>query len=117
MVDEEEAKRISGAQVIEDASEALRELGPEIVAIKMGKEGCYVSWGESQIRVPAVRVSPVCTVGAGDAFDSAFILGVLNRWEIEKVARFANFVGALSTTKLGCSIALSNADDMVKSLI
>ena len=117
LVDEEEAKRISGAQVIEDASEALRELGPEIVAIKMGKEGCYVSWGESQIRVPAVRVSPICTVGAGDAFDSAFILGVLNQWEIEKVARLANFVGALSTTKLGCSTALSNADEIMKNLM
>lgn len=117
LVDEEEAKRISGAQVIEGASKALRELGPEIVAIKMGKEGCYVSSKEGQIRVPAVRVSPICTVGAGDAFDSAFILGALNRWEIGKTARFANSVAALSTTKLGCSTALFNADAMAKNLI
>ncbi len=116
LVDEEEAKRMSGIQEIESASKALRELGPEIVAIKMGKEGCYVSSKESQIRVPAVRVSPICTVGAGDAFDSAFILGMLNRWEIRKTARFANFVAALSTTKLGCSTALFNADEMAKSL-
>jgi len=116
LVDEEEAKRISGAQVIESASKALRELGPKIVAIKMGKEGCYVSSKEGEIRVPGVTVSPICTVGAGDAFDSAFILGAINRWEIGKTARFANSVAALSTTKLGCSTALFNADDMAKNL-
>ena len=116
LVDEEEAKRISGAQLINAASKALRELGPEIVAIKMGKEGCFVLSKEGQIKVPAVRVSSICTVGAGDAFDSAFILGALNRWEIGKTARFANSVAALSTTKLGCSTALSSAGAMVKNL-
>ena len=117
LVDEEEAKRISGAEAIEAASKALRELGPEIVAIKMGKRGCYVSSKEGEIRFPAVRVSPICTVGAGDAFDSAFIIGGLKRWEIGKTARFANYVAALSTTKLGCSTALFNADAIAKNLI
>jgi len=53
------------------------------------------------VRVPGFRVTPVDTTGAGDAFDEAFTVGLLEGWEPEEAAEFANAVGALTTLGKG----------------
>jgi sugar/nucleoside kinase (ribokinase family) len=110
LLDEEEARRVSGRRRIPDAIKHFQKRGTSVVAVKTGARGCVVGAGEEMIRVEAFRVRrPVSTIGAGDAFDAAFIYGLLRNWSLRKTAEFANVAGAISTTEYGCMTAIPSA--------
>jgi len=109
LLDEVEAKRISRRDRTLDAVENLLKDGPRIVAVKLGAKGCTVGCADRIRHIKAYKVKPVSTVGAGDAFDAAFIFGALKNWGVEKTARFANVVAAISTTQYGCVTAIPRA--------
>ena len=48
--------------------EALADLGPSVVALKLGEDGALARAGSERAHLDAVRVDVVDTVGAGDAF-------------------------------------------------
>jgi fructokinase len=48
-------------------------LGPSIVAVTMGSDGAFAMCAAGTVRVPALRVQVVDTVGAGDAFMAGLI--------------------------------------------
>ncbi|WP_048151351.1 carbohydrate kinase family protein [Palaeococcus ferrophilus] len=88
----------------------LDEFDFKLVAVTMGERGSELMSGV-RVHVPAYRVEPLDTTGAGDAFMAALLAGLhysglLGREEIgkerlEKIGRFANLVAALSTTHRG----------------
>ena len=83
------------------AAEKLRSLGAGIAVVKRGGEGCHVSSEEPSFDSQGYSVDVVDTTGSGDAFDAAFMLGILEGWGLERSASFANAVGALTATGLG----------------
>jgi ribokinase len=86
---------------LEKAMCKMRFLGPEIVGITLGTDGCILSWGTTILREPAFQVDVVDTTGAGDVFHGAFIYGLLQDWSVERTAEFANAVAAMKCRKLG----------------
>ncbi len=97
----EEAMMLAG---VEDTGEAVRELlrqGPRIVALKQGEKGSTVFTAEEKIEAPPFRITEVDPTGAGDCYDAAFVIGLLEGWDLGRTARFANAVGALATTRQG----------------
>jgi sugar/nucleoside kinase (ribokinase family) len=95
-LDEYEARAITRENSLGEASTELHTFGPDTVAIKLGAKGCFVSTKNEKVTIPAFKVKPVDTIGAGDAWDAGFIFGRLNHWEIKRSAKFANAVAALS---------------------
>ena len=83
------------------AGRSLLEIGSEIVVITLGAEGCLCLWEDGVSRVPGFQVDVVDTTGAGDAFHGAFLYGLLQGWELERTAVFANAVAAINCTHLG----------------
>ncbi|HOL67068.1 MAG TPA: PfkB family carbohydrate kinase [bacterium] len=84
--------------------QALRELkkmGPEVVVLTFGEEGCLVKSAEKEFFQPAFRVSVVDTTGAGDVFRGAFAFGWWKGWPLLRIVRFASAVAALKCKKLG----------------
>lgn len=79
----------------------MRLLGPKIVGITLGDDGCIISRGATTFSKPAFTVDVVDTTGAGDVFHGAFIYGLLKNWPLEKTAEFANAVAAIKCRKLG----------------
>jgi len=109
LLDETEARLISGRKRSIDAVKHLLEKGVGIVAVKIGRKGCVVGTKKQTFAVNAFESKTVSTIGAGDAFDAAFIYGVLKDWNLEETAQFANVVAGLSTTQLGCMTAIPRA--------
>lgn len=70
----------------------MLEEGPDIVAVKLGSRGCYITDGKQEIEVPADPVKAVDTTGAGDAFNTGFIFGYLNGFDLEKCGKLGNMV-------------------------
>ena len=109
LLDEEEAKKISRRKRVIDAIEALLKAGSRVVAVKAGRKGCIVG-GDGRIRtIRPYETRPICTIGAGDAFDAAFIYGSLRAWNLSKIGQFANVVAAISTRTIGCMEAIPRA--------
>jgi sulfofructose kinase len=82
------------------AGRSLLEMGPEVVVTTFGAEGCLCLWEDQAIHVPGFQVDVVDTTGAGDAFHGAFLYGLLQGWELERAAVFANAVAAINCTRL-----------------
>jgi len=83
---------------------------PEVIAVKLGGEGCIIFDGKKKITVSGFKVSVIDTTGAGDAFDGAFIVGLLENKPLEEIGVFANAVGALTTTGLGAVAPIPRRD-------
>jgi len=96
-----EGRAITGAEKKEDVCEELLAMGPEIIALKLGSKGSYITSGEDKIVIPPVRVETMDTTGAGDVFDAAFVYGHSKGWDLKKNGRFANAAAALSTQGYG----------------
>ncbi len=85
---------------------------PKIIVVKMGGEGCLILDDGEKINVPGFKVNVVDTTGAGDAFDGAFIVGLLEGKDLEEIGIFANAVGALTTTGLGAVAPIPRRRDV-----
>lgn len=90
----------------------------KVIVIKMGGEGCLILNDKEKIDVRGFKVNVVDTTGAGDAFDGAFIVGLLEGKALEEIGIFANAVGALTTTGLGAVAPIPrrrNVEDFLRS--
>jgi fructokinase len=68
---------------LETVIERVLGLGPHLVAITMGPLGAVAASREGRARVPAVPVTVVDTVGAGDSFGAALLAALVDRDALE----------------------------------
>ena len=99
----EEAEMLAGIKGEQEACQKLLNMGPEIVILKRGKEGCTIFTQDSLMgtKIPGFKAKEIDPTGAGDSFGGAFIVGYLAGWDLEKAAKFANAVGALKVEYFG----------------
>jgi sugar/nucleoside kinase (ribokinase family) len=97
----EEATMLAMVNGIEEAAQKLLSQGPKIVALKQGAKGSTVFTKKEKIEMPSFKVKEVDPTGAGDCYDAAFVIGLLEKWDLQRIASFANATGALATTRQG----------------
>ena len=105
------ARELSGSTDYDTMAQKLLKLGPKLIAITMGGEGCLMARAEKISHVPSFKVNVVDTTGAGDAFMGGLSYALLQGsgdnlskcegWDDERVGRFANACAALCCTKVG----------------
>ena len=66
--------------------ERVLDLGTRLVAVTMGRRGAVAASREGEARVPAVPVTVVDTVGAGDSFGAALLAALVERDALEPAA-------------------------------
>jgi fructokinase len=106
------AREMTGITDYNRMADQLLNLGPKIVAITQGEDGCLIASREKKVQVPAFRVNVVDTTGAGDAFMGGLSYGLLQNWDLERVGIFANACAALCCTKVGAR-AMSRLDEVL----
>jgi sugar/nucleoside kinase (ribokinase family) len=99
----EEAEMLAGVRGEKKACKKLLKMGPKLVVLKKGKEGCQIfsSGIVDGIYVPGFSVKEIDPTGAGDSFGGAFIVGYLAGWDLKRIGLFANAVGALKVKFFG----------------
>jgi len=95
------APALTGVEDIWEAGRAILEMGPSIVVQTMGTGGSYTVTAGEQFHTPAFEVDVVDTTGAGDVFHGAYLVGLLQGWDLRRVAIFSSAVAAIKCTKLG----------------
>ncbi|MBN2554368.1 MAG: carbohydrate kinase family protein [Anaerolineales bacterium] len=96
-VTEEELPAVSTAGV-----NALFDLGPRMVVIKRGKDGCRVYAQSGLVAEHNGFIVPVVdTTAAGDSFAAGFLTAITAGLPVDACARLGNAVGAAKVQKLG----------------
>ena len=82
--------------------QALSELGPETVVLKMGVDGGLAAWKEGEyFHVPSFKVPVVDVIGAGDAVVSGFVSGRLRNKDMLTSLKWAAASSALVVMRRG----------------
>lgn len=124
-VSEEEMTFITARETLAEGIRALHEMGPEIVAVTRGAEGCAVFNGRYFLEIPGFRVPIVDTTGCGDAFVAATLLqfadsdsdiGEMEAEELEDIFRFSNAAAALAATAQGAIPSLPGLEEVQELL-
>ena len=106
-----EVKHLTGLDYQQGAKKLL-DLGAEIVVVKLGKRGCYVTDGKENYTIDAYKVETVDTTGAGDAFCAGFIYGLVKRKDLFECGRLGNFVASHCVSKIGARTGLPQLEDL-----
>jgi sugar/nucleoside kinase (ribokinase family) len=109
-----EAHALTGHPVLADAAGILARRGP-LVVVKNGAEGAIAHDGSSVLKVEALPVEPVDTIGAGDSFDAGYIAAVLRGFGRAQALAIAAACGSLSTREAGGTAAQPDWDLALES--
>jgi 5-dehydro-2-deoxygluconokinase len=113
----EECAVAVGPGTPEEQAARLRDLGLELVIVKLGGQGVLAVWDGGSARFPPVRVHVVNGLGAGDAFGAGVCHGILEGWDVPRTIRFANAAGAHVASKLACADAMPTEAEVEALLV
>jgi sugar/nucleoside kinase (ribokinase family) len=110
-----EARAITGLDDIEETGRALATRAA-VVAVKCGAEGGLAVEGNETVRSGSVGGAVVDTIGAGDSFDSGFVLARLAGWPLARCLDVAVACGTLSTRGVGGTATQPTMDEVMAAL-
>lgn len=119
ILDENEARMIAGTDQLNEALKKIYAAGPRNVIIKMGSDGSMCKSGELEFKQPAVFTPEeeiVESIGAGDAFDSGVIYGILQGWEIGKCVKLGTLAAASTLHGSGGTSSLEPIESLKKKI-
>lgn len=91
-----------GSSTPEEQAKVLRDrFRFRSVIVTCGADGSLLTTESEQVRAPGVRVQVVDTVGAGDSFTAAVVMGLLYEKPLEEIADRAGRLGAYVCTRSG----------------
>lgn len=108
---ETEAQILTGVEVTDEdsaskAAEGLLGAGVKAVILTMGAKGFLMASAEGMKFVPGIKVDAVDATAAGDAFTGSLAFGVAAERTLFDAALYANYVAALSVTKMGAQSSM-----------
>lgn len=112
---EREAMKMSHEDTVETAITRLAEK-VETVVVKIGANGAIAIRAGQRFTAPAVRVTVVDPIGAGDSFDAGFLHQFLRGADLATCLAYGNICGAFSTTASGGTEAFRNGARMQEFL-
>src|SRR5574337_274633 len=103
---EVEARALTGVAIATEAdahraAEALHARGCQAAVIKLGARGAYLAAGALREAVPAIRVAPVDTTAAGDAFAAGMAVALAEQASLPAAVQVATAVAGLKVTRMG----------------
>jgi ribokinase len=118
---ETEAQILTGIEVTDEdsaraASKNLLERDIKAVILTLGGKGFLLADNKEARYVSAQKVDAVDSTAAGDAFTGSLAVGIAENKALLDAALFANYVAALSVTKMGAQSSMPTLQE-VKSFM
>jgi len=102
---------VSEEEIIK-AAQTLIGRGARHIIVKLGARGAMLVTEDMSCYVPGFAVSAVDTTAAGDAFNAGLAFALAQGEELIQAVRYANAVGALTTTAMGAQAAMPTQADV-----
>ena len=97
----------------EDIAQHLLARGLKGIVLKRGSDGAYVATADGKADwVRPFHVEAIDTVAAGDCFNGAFAVGLMEGMDPWSAARFASAAAAISVTRHGAQASLPNRKEV-----
>lgn len=114
---ETELQILSGMPVDTDthivqAAKTLIQRGVKTVVVTIGERGAMIVDNAQARFVPALRVDPVDTTAAGDAFTAAMVCGLADGKDMETAVRFASKVSSIVVTRRGAQMSIPDISEI-----
>lgn len=114
---EEEARKLTGLEKLDDIAEAFLKEGVGHVIIKTGKNGCFIKSIDLRAIVPAYACKNVVdTTGAGDNFLAGFICALLEDKSPVSCCQYACGVAAVSIQSRGATTGVKSKEQVEKAI-
>lgn len=94
--------------------EVLLNYGMDIIVVKRGDQGSYVTDGKESHFIEAFQTQCKDTTGAGDAFNAGFLYGLVKGEELYHCSLMGNYVAACCVKEMGATENLPNASQLRK---
>jgi sugar/nucleoside kinase (ribokinase family) len=121
VINDEEARQLSGKANLVKAAREIRRMGPDRVVIKRGEHGVLMTRGDDFFAAPGLPLEEVCDpTGAGDTFAGGFIgyLAAADDLSEDAVTRAVicgSALASLSVEDFGLGRLLSLTDEDIRT--
>ena len=121
VINDEEARQLSGKANLVKAAREIREMGPQRVVIKRGEHGVLMTRGDDFFAAPGLPIEEVCDpTGAGDTFAGGFIgylaaVGDLSDDAVTRAAICGSALASFSVEDFGLGRLLSLTDEDIRA--
>jgi len=112
-----EASVLTGVKINDEptakkAAYKLLDEGVNAVVFTLGEEGALIITADKIQHISGKKVKVVDTTGAGDAFNGGLAFALARKGNLVEAVRFANYVGALSVTRIGTAPAMPTLQEV-----
>lgn len=120
VINDEEARQLSGKANLVKAAREIRAMGPDRVVIKRGEHGVLMTRGDDFFAAPGLPLEEVCDpTGAGDTFAGGFIgylaaAGDLSDDAVTRAAICGSAMASLSVEDFGLGRLLGLTDEDIR---
>jgi ribokinase len=97
---------VHDAESARDAARVLRAHGAPVAIVTLSSLGAWVEGDGISELVPSFEVTPIATVGAGDAFNGGLAAGLALGLDLLEAVRIGAAAGALCVTRRGAQEAM-----------
>lgn len=102
---------------VSEVAERLLATGVRNLVLKLGSRGVFIAGKDTPCAlIPALKVSVVDTTAAGDTFNAAFAVKLVDGVSPCQAAQYANVAGAISVTRQGAQPSMPSVEE-ISSLI
>jgi ribokinase len=110
-----ELELLTGTTDYRRGAKTLLKKGVKIIAAKLGSIGCYLTDGMESHLIEPFKVKATDTTGAGDAFCTGFLYGLVSGKSLYECGRIGNFVASRCIMKMGARDGLPKLTDLMKN--
>ena len=75
-----------------------------LAIVKVGAKGSYIKQGDTLLHIPAEKVKPIDTTGAGDVYAAGFLYGYANNLPLNRCAEIGTLCAAQVIEEIGAKI-------------
>jgi ribokinase len=94
----------------------IRGMGVKSVIVKLGDQGCVYCGADGTFTAPPFRVWAMDSTAAGDTFNAALAVALVEGMSIENALRFANAAAAISVTRAGAQTSAPDRAEVARLL-
>ncbi len=105
---------VEAAQLAEATGQSVDTLPVRDIVVTLGARGCrWINTDAGQQHdIPAIKVTPVDTTGAGDTFTGYLLAGLDRGMPMEQALRMATKAGAIMVTRQGTADVIPDLKDL-----
>ena len=88
------------------AEQAVHSIAQQasLAIVKVGAKGSYIKQGDTLLHIPAEKIKPIDTTGAGDVYAAGFLYGYANNLPLSRCAEIGTLCAAQVIEEIGAKI-------------